>query len=1097
MPIFRSNIKSIILLVVLCLSTFLVLGNSYAKDCHRLIKEKEAKEKEVARLEAENESMVDTIIDIVETVVGYAEPVRVFFWGSAKDLEEVKDVIEEVNGDLDTAGGLIGKFKKDSEGLLVAVKKSQAALKKVVNRTEQARKIADKTAKRLEKAIENTKKVLHWVAEIRLLMKESDAARLSHGKELVATLCGVLEEAEVGSKAIVPLAYATQACKGLTGILEDLVFINATMLKRNQQLRDAGVEFDLYPHAFSDKPEEDSEKAARVEKIRELNQEIKDLKEDITRDCDPLTRAYEVVRTYCNKQVGDPNKLSAEHTLAQVRADKAREKFDKIWGDLPSTEEIENKIRELESDKKSNQELIKTLQRRATNPRLSNRQRITIANQQRELKEKNDFIDTRLPDLRKKLKKAPHRDSVAKDLAELERKACIKNVEYHNTKCKWNECMKKKLRFEATNGVCWANKSLTKKQIAAHIKATYETLYEECKEMDPADCEGKMVKVSAPTMVIPADGGPAYNVSVDTGEVPESQDQYPGVQVPPGKSASPGTQTPASATFTPGQAQPTQPGSLTPPSGPSQAQPSVGVSRDKCEPELPKEYQKCASEVSKSKQELRTLQQTLRQAKADLKTNKDELRKVQSQIDSLKVNLQFDTSLKDELRKLEYETRPQISAKITALEKELPGLEKIVETKWQNLLAQAKKCHPYVRIPLLKQRREYIDTAIEELKIELAQVRVSGGGIYGDWSDGQLARMRKVNDKIHKLEQELKGIAPKLKASREKARKFALAGNDPCPKIGVLWEELADIMERIAPLEEEDKAAQAAYDYAEAGLRLAQAEAAPGGVTTREAQAEVRRWAQARADAVLRIKEIRDKLYPLRESKKELEQDITLLGPQCPDCDTYLFDKPKPKPDEEPKPDQAEEECPPLEEDGKLIYFHSLEISNSTKDKITVTLTGEELYQIQHIGPGMVSILRFKPIEYIFVTIKGRPSQKMGSPFPPGDRGGSRYIEKRGSSYGYARRPEDKDKKQTYSSLEDPAQKPKLCPKTGKPLTPDDGGLTPYGGDPEPLPPGEGFITRGFTIRLELCVSKVEKDKKIFVTEDITILPEIGPLKGE
>ena len=127
MPIFRSNIKSIILLVVFCLSTFLVFGNSYAEDseCQRLIKEKEAKEKEVARLEALNESIVDTIIDIVETVVGYAEQVEVFFSGSAKDLEEVKDVIEEVNGDLDTAGGLIGKFKRDSESLLKKLKESK------------------------------------------------------------------------------------------------------------------------------------------------------------------------------------------------------------------------------------------------------------------------------------------------------------------------------------------------------------------------------------------------------------------------------------------------------------------------------------------------------------------------------------------------------------------------------------------------------------------------------------------------------------------------------------------------------------------------------------------------------------------------------------------------------------------------------------------------------------------------------------------------------------------------------------------------------------------------------------------------------------
>ena len=620
-----------------------------------------------------------------------------------------------------------------------------------------------------------------------------------------------------------------------------------------------------------------------------------------------------------------------------------------------------------------------------------------------------------------------------------------------------------------------------------------------------------MVRVSAPTLVIPADGGPAYNVSVDTGEVPESQDQPPGVQVPPGTPAPPGSQLPAGTTLTPGGAQPDQPGLLTPPTGVSQAQPSVDAGRDKCEPELPEKYQKCASGVSKCKQELQAFQQKLGQTKADLKTNKDELRKIQSQIDSLKVNLQFDSSLNDALRKLEDETRPRINAKVTELEKELTRLDVHVEAKWQNCLAQAKRCHPYVRIPLLKQRREYINEALSALRTGLAQVRVSGGGIYGDWNAGQLARMRKINDKIYKLEQELKGIAPKLKASREKARKFALAGNDPCPKIGVLWEELGDIMEKIAPLEEEDKAAQAAYDYAEAGLRLAQAEAAPGGVTTREAQAEVGRWAQARADAVLRIKEIRDKLYPLRESKKELEQEITRLGPQCPDCDTYLFDKPKPKPDEGPKPDKAEEECPPLIEDGKRIYFHSLEISNSTKDNITVTLTGEELYQIQHIGPGMVRILRFTPIEYMFVTIKGKQSQKMGRPALPGERRGGRYIEKRGSSYGFDRRIEAKDKKPTYSFSEDhetkrpysqfkkeaPAQEPKICPKTGQPLPPDDGGPTPYGGDPEPLPLGEGFITRGFTIRLELCVSKVEKDKKIFVTEDITILPEIGPLKGE
>jgi hypothetical protein len=1113
MLIFRSNIKGIILLIVFCLSTFLVFGNSYAEDseCQRLIKEKEAKEKEVARLEALNESIVDTIIDIVETVVGYAEPVKVFFWGSAKDLEEVKDVIEEVNGDLDTAGGLIGRFKKDSEGLLVALKESQVALKKVVIKTEQAREIADNTAKRLEKAIDTTKKVLHWVAEIRLLMEESDAGRLNHGKELVATLCGVLDEAEVGSKAIVPLAYTTQACKGLTGILEDLVFINATMLKRNQQLRDAGVEFDLYPHALSDQPKEDPEKAARVEKIRELNQEIKDLKEDITDDCDPIRRSYEVVRKSCNKQVGDPNKLSADHGLAQTRADKAREKYDQEWGDLPSTEDVDRAIGELENEKKSNQQKIEALRKELQTAKKGRRN--AIIDKIRSLQERNRYIDDKpLKKLKGQKKSAPKKDSSAEHLGELERDACLKKVEYNNTKCKWNECMKEKLRFEATNGVCWANKYLTEKQIEAHIKAAYETLYEKCKEMDPEDCEGRMVKVSAPTLVIPADGSPAYYVSVDTGEPPEDQDQPPGVEVPPGTPAPPGTQLPAGTTLTPGGAQPDQPGLLTSPTGGvSQAQPGVDAGRDKCELELPKKYQKCASGVSKCKQELQTFQQKFGQAKADLIINKDELRKVQSQIDSLKVNLQFDTSLKDVLRKLEYETRPRINAKITELEKELTRLDVQVEAKWQNCLTQAKRCHPYVRIPLLKQRREYINGALSALRTELAQVRVSGGGIYGDWNAGQLARMRKINDKIHKLEQELKGIAPQLKASREKARKFALAGNDPCPKIGVLWEELGDIMGKIAPLEEEDKAAQAAYDYAEAGLRLAQAEAAPGGVTTREAQAEVRRWAQARADAVLKIKEIRAVLYPLRESKKELEQEMTRLGPQCPDCDTYLFDKPKTKPDEGPKPDQAEEECPPLEEDGKLFYFHSLEISNSTKDNITVTLTGEELYQIQHIGPGVLRILRFMPIEYIFVTIKGRPSQKMGMPVPPGERGESRYIEKRGSSYGYARRLKEEGKKPTYSFSEDPetkrpysqfkkeapAQEPKICPKTGKPLPPDDGARTPYGGDPEPLPPGEGFVPRGFTIRLELCVSKVEKDRKIFVTEDITILPEIGPLKGE
>jgi len=1116
MPIFRSNINSIILLVVFCLSTFLVFGNAHAEDseCTQLADKKLEIEKKVAELEAENESLLDTIIKSVESFVSGGKQAEVAFLGTAKDLEAVEETINEVTGDLGRVGKLIKRFKKENETLLAKLESSKEALEKVAAGGKKAKELASATAKKLEKAIEKVELVLRWIAEIRQFIAESDAARLRHGTELIGMFCEVVETIEITTVAGVSLGYAIQACKGLTGMLGDISSINDELLRKNKLLRDAGVKFDLYPHALSDKPQEDPERAERIKEIRRLNQEIRELNEKITEKCDPIRRSYEVARKYCNKHVGDPLKLSNEHYVAQFNADKAREEFDQRWKDVPSTEEIDRAISELEAEKKANEQKIKALQERTRNPRLrlTTQEGINIGYQQRKLKERNAFIDdSLLKTLKDQKKSAPKRDSSAEHLAELEREACLKKVEYNNTKCKWNECMKEKLRFEATNGVCWANKSLTKEQIDAHIKAVYDTLYLKCKEMNPEECEGGMVRVSAPTLVIPADGRPAYYVSVDTGEPPEDQDQPPGVDIPPGTPAPPGTQLPAGTTLTPGGAQPDQPGLLTPPTGVSQAQPSVDVGRDKCEPELPEKCQECASGVSKCKQELQALQQKLGQAKADFKTNKDELRKVQSQIDSLKVNLQFDSSLEDDLRKLEYETRPLINAKITELEKELARLDVEVEAKWQNCLAQAKRCHPYVRIPLLKQRREYINEALSTLRTELAQVRVSGGGIYGDWNAGQLAQMRKINDKIHKLEQELKGIAPKLKASREKARKFALAGNDPCPKIGVLWEELGDIMEKIAPLEEEDKAAQAAYDYAEAGLRLAQAEAAPGGVTTREAQAEVRRWAQARADAVLRIKEIRAELYPLRESKKELEQEITRLGPQCPDCDTYLFDKPKPKPDEEPKTDQAEEECPPLIEDGKRIYFHSLEISNSTKDKITVTLTGEELYQIQHIGPGMIRILRFMPIEYMFVTIKGKTSQKIGIPVPREEPRESRYIEKRGGSYGYARRPEEKDKKPTYSVSEDretkspysqfkkeaPAQEPKICPKTGKPLPPDDGGPTPYGGEPEPFPPPEGFITRGFTIRLELCVSKVEKDKKIFVTEDITILPEIGPLKGE
>ncbi|MBW1797791.1 MAG: hypothetical protein JRJ21_05165, partial [Deltaproteobacteria bacterium] len=400
MPIFKSNIKSIILLVVFCLSTFLVFGNAHAEDsgCTQLADKKLEIEKKVAELEAENESIVDTIIDIVKTVIGYAEPVNVSLSGSAKDLEKVKDVIEEVNGDLDTAGGLIGKFKKDSEGLLAALKESQAALKKVAKRTEQVRKIVAKTAKRLEKAIENTKKALHWVAEIRLLMKESDAARLSHGKELVATLCGVLDAAEVGSKAIIPLAHITQTCKGLTGILEDLVFINATMLKRNQQLIDAGVKFDLYPHALSDKPQEDPERAERIKEIRRLNQEIRELNEKITDKCYPIRRSYAVARKYCNKHVGDPLKLSNEHYVAQFNADKAREEFDQRWKDVPSTEENDRAISELEADKTNNERKIKGLLRQmqsARGPRLN-----AIADKIRSLQEENRHIDAPLKKLK-------------------------------------------------------------------------------------------------------------------------------------------------------------------------------------------------------------------------------------------------------------------------------------------------------------------------------------------------------------------------------------------------------------------------------------------------------------------------------------------------------------------------------------------------------------------------------------------------------------------------------------------------------------------------------------------------------------------------